>query len=35
MGCHASGTDFSYIWADAVEQVVPIAGRAAAAAHSP
>jgi hypothetical protein len=24
MGCHASGTDFSYIWADAVEQVVAI-----------
>ena len=25
MGCHASGTDFSYIWADAVEQIVPFA----------
>lgn len=25
MGCHASGTDFTYIWADAVEQIVPFA----------
>lgn len=25
MGCHKAGTDFSYIWVDAVEQIVPIA----------
>ncbi|MCG8461221.1 MAG: hypothetical protein MI919_33460, partial [Holophagales bacterium] len=27
MGCHAAGTDFSYIFVDAVEQIVPIASR--------
>lgn len=39
MGCHASGTGFSYIWADAVEQIVPIAapspGTAPAAGEAP
>lgn len=35
MGCHASGTDFSYIWADAVEQIVPFAASSQSADTAP